>query len=302
MLSQDRYIKKSSESWLERSMKQYAEQEAMQGRLGVKRTKQQILLDYLKNIGKGVEGLDMPGLEMDPRVSAAGLKDYIPGVDFPQPTTTREEAIVPMKEALQDIFLQTLPGSSVEEREALINAQTPLGSEEIIKQAEDIRKYQEAAKDRTLKKKGQVLTERGLGLRREELTYKKTGGEKADKTITKIESLRKERSALLDKMSPTAISAWYGNTTKSEKGYLKHAFRLNRDIKRLKGTVKGYDDPDQIYADAAKSAKNSGATKEFIMKILMGKELDPREETAKDILKGFLDKQGLRLPILMEYF
>jgi hypothetical protein len=106
----------------------------------------------------------------------------------------------------------------------------------------------------------------------------------------------------MNKMSPTAVSSWFGNTTKSEKNIIKSALDLNRDIKRHKGTVKGYDDPDQIYAEAAKVVKSSGATKEFIMKILMGKELEPKEITAKDILKGYLDEQGLLLPILMEYF
>ena len=301
MLQQEMYIKKSNASWLERSLKQYAEQEAMAKRLQDYGLNKDIALATAKAVIGGTKNLDRPGPEISGRLKEAGMESH-PGYKGLQPTVTPEQANAPVQEALQSIFFQTLPESSIDEREALINAQPTLGSKELLKQAEDIRKYEEAAKDRALKKKGQALTETGLGLRREELAHKKTGTEKVDKAIAKIESLREKRSVLLDKMSPTAIAAFFGNTTKAEKGFIKHALRLGRDIKRLKGTVKGYDDPDQIYGEVAKVAKEGGTTREFIMKILLGKELSPREETAKEKLKGYLDDIGLRLPILMEYF
>ena len=54
MLSQDRYIKKSGESWLERSLKQYAEQEAMVPNLV---TENKNLKKSIENLNKNIEWL-----------------------------------------------------------------------------------------------------------------------------------------------------------------------------------------------------------------------------------------------------
>lgn len=300
MMQQEKYLKDSSASWLSRSLKQYDAQEQMAKRLQDYGLNKNIALAVAKSVIKGSEGMDRPGLESISRLGQAGMGD-VPGVSLPQPTVKREEVIAPTVDSLRGIVKQFLP-ENLEMQEAVTNLMMTKGSDEALGQMTDYTKITEAEKEREIKKEAQKLTGRGLDLRAGELEHKKTGTEKVDKTIAKIESLRKERSALIDKMSPTAISSWYGNTTKSEKGFLKHALRLNRDIKRYKGTVKGYDDPDKIYADFAERLKKGGTTGKFIMKILMGKELSPREIRAKEKLTVYLDDLGLRLPILMEYF
>lgn len=300
MMQQEKHLKDSNAAWLSRSLKEYDAQEQMAKRLQDYGLNTDIALAVAKLVIKGSEGMDRPGLESISRLGEAGIGD-VPGVSLFQPKVKREEEIVPTIISVQNAVRQFLP-ESLDKQMAVTNLMMTKGSDEALDQMKDYTKIAEAEKERGLKKEGQRLTGRGLDLRAGELAYKKTGTEKVDKTITKIESLRKERSALLDKMSPTATNSWFGNTTKSEKGFLKHAFSLNRDIKRYKGTVKGYDDPDKIYADFAERLKKGGTTGKFIMKILMGKELSPREIRAKEKLTVYLDDLGLRLPILMEYF
>lgn len=301
MMSQQKYIKDSSASWLERSLKQYGAQEAMHGREGIARTKNQILLEVLKSAGKGAEGLDNPELAMLSRASAASGEDYIPGLNFPQPTVTREEAVAPTRDAIQDIVRQFHP-ENIDLQEALTNIMMTKGSDESLTQMKEYTKITEADKERTLKSKGQALEEKGLGIRAGELKYKEAGMEKVDKIITKIEKARENRSDLMDKISSQTMDNFFASTSKSQKNVIKHVLSLNSDIRRYKKEAKGYKDPDLRYAEAAELAKKGGATKKFFMKILMGAELEPDEVIARDRLKGYLDKEGLLLPILMEYF
>jgi hypothetical protein len=301
MMQQQKYIKESNEAWLARSLKEYGAYEDMQGRLGTDRTKRELLMEYVRKMGKGVEGLDRPALAMTPRAKEAGLEGYIPGVNFPQPTVKREKAIAPTMDSLRDITRQFFP-ENLDIQEAITNLMMTKGSDEALGQMKDYTKIIEAEKERDLRTKALKHEETGLGLRAKELAYKKTGTEKVDKTITKIERARENRNDLMDKISSQTMDNFFESTTKSEKNVIKHILSLNDDIKKYKKETKGYEDPDWQYAEAAKSVKNAGGTRQFLMKALMGGDLTPEEETARETIRTYLDGLGLSLPILMEYF
>lgn len=302
MMSQDRYIKKSSESWLERSLKQYAEREAMEGRLGIEKTKRDLLMEYVKNLREDVEGLDRSTLAMTPQAKEAGLEGYIEGVDFPQQTAQREEVIAPTRDSIRGTIRQFFPDNP-EILEALTNLMMTKGSDESLTQMADFTKITEAEKERKLEVEAQKLTGRGLDLRGREITHKEAGTEKVDKTIAKINTLRKERLTLMNKISVDTVEEFFGNAKQSDKNFIKAILSKNRDIKRLKSKIPGYEDSDQIYADVAEEIKEMGGTKEILMEILLkGDELAEGDQAIRDKFMATLNKNGLSLPILMEYF
>lgn len=293
-LIQEQLERKRQEGWLQKSLREYeawGEQQEKLQQSGLKKESLLLLLNVLK---KSVEDQDRPALKILEMLPQLGITpEQYPELGLPTPTVRYEEAMDPYEEATR-MVMESYKDLSYPEAQAVAKMVMTKGSEFATELIQDIAKKKGERAERGVREKelteqieGRKLREKELGVREKELAVEKKGTPKKSTLDTRLESKRKERWAIIEKM----FKGDEGRTATQVKNWEKQALALNEDIKSLKKKL-GYDkpekDPDARHAQAAKQLKAEGYTK--------------KDLTTDEDLIAWINENNLNVWILMEYF